>query len=105
MIRVTVLRGQTCPRPRGGASRPCYRRAVILREVPGLPPADVRPPIVAESGDPFAELRVTHLLARIPRGTPVRIGVDGWHKYRVDPDVLEWPDTEVDELFYGEPAR
>ena len=46
---------------------------MILREVPGLPPADVRPPIVAESGDPFAELRVTHLLARIPRGTPVRI--------------------------------
>ena len=51
----------------------CYRRAVILRDVPGLPSADVRPPILAESGDPFAELRVTHLLARIPRATPVRI--------------------------------
>jgi hypothetical protein len=33
----------------------------------------VRPPIVAESGDPFAELRVVHLIARIPRGTAVRI--------------------------------
>lgn len=57
----------------GGASPSCYRRAVILRDVPGLPSADVRPPIVAESGDPFAELRVTHLLARLPRATPVRI--------------------------------
>jgi hypothetical protein len=46
---------------------------VILRDVPGLRSADVRPPIVAESGDPFSELRVTHLLARIPRGVPVRI--------------------------------
>jgi hypothetical protein len=28
---------------------------------------------VAERGDPFAELRVVHLLARIPRGEPVRV--------------------------------
>ncbi len=44
-----------------------------LREVPGLPAADLRPPVVAEPGDPFARLRVVHLLARIPRGTPVRL--------------------------------
>jgi hypothetical protein len=40
---------------------------------PGLPDADVAPPVVAESGDPFAALRVVHLLARIERGRPVRI--------------------------------
>ena len=46
---------------------------MILRDVHGLPSPDLRPPIVAESGDPFAEIRVVHLLARIPRGEPVRI--------------------------------
>lgn len=44
-----------------------------LRDVPGLPDADLRPPVVAESGDPFAAIRVVHLLARIPRGQAVRI--------------------------------
>ena len=71
----------------GQASRACYRRAVNLRDVPGLPSVDVRPPVVAESGDPFAELRVTHLLARIPRGVPVRIRdvVD-----ELNADHLDW---------------
>jgi hypothetical protein len=40
---------------------------------PGLPDPDLAPPVVAESGDPFAALRVVHLLARIERGRPVRI--------------------------------
>lgn len=31
------------------------------------------PPTIAEAGDPFADLRVVHLLARIPRGEPVRV--------------------------------
>ncbi len=44
-----------------------------LRDVPGLPDANIQPPNVAESGDPFAALRVVHLLARIPRGAPVRV--------------------------------
>ena len=44
-----------------------------LRDVPGLPSPDVRPPVVAEPGDPFARLRVVHLLARVPRGSPVRL--------------------------------
>lgn len=36
---------------------------------PGLAPAtDLRPPVVAESGDPFATLRVIELVARVPRG-------------------------------------
>ena len=44
-----------------------------LRQMPDLPAADLHPPQVAESGDPFADLRVVHLLARIPRGRPVRL--------------------------------
>jgi hypothetical protein len=60
---------------------------MILRDVPGLPAPELRPPIVAESGDPFAELRVVHLLARIPRGEPVRIRdvVD-----RLNAEQLDW---------------
>ncbi len=45
-----------------------------LRNAPaGLPPADLAPPVVAESGDPFATLRVIDLVARLERGRPVRI--------------------------------
>lgn len=44
-----------------------------LLETVGLPDPHLQPPTVAESGDPFAELRVVHLLARIPRGEPVRL--------------------------------
>jgi len=44
-----------------------------LRDVPGLPDATIQPPTVAESGDPFAALRVTHLVARVPRGEPIRV--------------------------------
>lgn len=44
-----------------------------LRETPGLPSADLRPPTVAEVGDPFADVRVVHLLARLPRGVRVRV--------------------------------
>jgi hypothetical protein len=45
-----------------------------LRPAPdGLPEPDLRPPTVAESGDPFSALRIVHLLARIERGRPNRI--------------------------------
>jgi len=47
--------------------------SLSLSDVPGLPDADLRPPTVAESGDPFTALRVAHLLARIERGTAVRL--------------------------------
>lgn len=58
-----------------------------LRDLPGLPGADACPPIVAESGDPFASLRIVHLLARLQRGNPVRVGdvVD-----RLNSDHLDW---------------
>lgn len=38
-----------------------------------MPDPDVHPPVVAESGDPFAALRVIDLVARIERGRPVRL--------------------------------
>lgn len=45
-----------------------------LRPAPaGLPDPNLRPPVVAESADPFATLRILDLVARMPRGVPVRI--------------------------------
>jgi len=45
-----------------------------LRPAPaGLPDADLAPPVVGESNDPFTTLRVVHLLARLERGRPIRI--------------------------------
>lgn len=40
---------------------------------PGLPEPDLAPPVVAESGDPFAALRIVDLVARLERGRPVRL--------------------------------
>jgi hypothetical protein len=58
-----------------------------LRQTEGLPDPNIQPPIVAEPGDPFAQLRVVHLLARIPRGTAVRVRdiVD-----QLNADYLDW---------------
>lgn len=58
-----------------------------LRLTPGLPDPNIQPPTVAEPDDPFARLRVVHLLARIPRGTGVRVRdiVD-----QLDADYLDW---------------
>lgn len=58
-----------------------------MRELPALPDPHLAPPVVAVSGDPFASLRVAHLLARIPRGRPVRLRdiVD-----RLNADYLDW---------------
>lgn len=39
----------------------------------GLPDARLQPPTIAESGDPFGELRVIDLVARMDRGRAVRI--------------------------------
>jgi hypothetical protein len=32
-----------------------------------MPSTDLRPPVIAESGDPFTELRVVDLVGRLPR--------------------------------------
>jgi len=60
---------------------------VLLRDTPGLSDATIAPPVVAEVGDPFAELRIVHLLARLPRATPVRLRdiVE-----RLNADYLDW---------------
>lgn len=47
---------------------------IRLRQAPaGLPDPDIAPPTIAESGDPFAALRIVHLVARLERGTPVLV--------------------------------
>ncbi len=53
----------------------------------GLPDANIQPPTIAESGDPFSALRVMDLVARIDRGRPVRIDdlVD-----RLNAAYLDW---------------
>ena len=58
-----------------------------LRDTAGLPDPGLAPPTVAESGDPFAGLRVAHLIARLPRGEWVRLRdvVD-----RLNADYLDW---------------
>jgi hypothetical protein len=40
---------------------------------PGMPVELPTPPVVAESGDPFAGLRIVELVARLPRGRSVAI--------------------------------
>ena len=58
-----------------------------LRDLPGLPDPRLQPPTVADAGDPFAELRIVHLVARLPRGVPVRVRdlVD-----RLNAEHLDW---------------
>lgn len=59
-----------------------------LRPAPeGLPDPGIQPPNVAESGDPFATVRVLHLLARVGRGRPIRLDdiVD-----RLNVEHLDW---------------
>ena len=47
---------------------------LALRAAPaGLPDADLQPPTIAESGDPFARARIVHLVARLERGRPIRL--------------------------------
>ncbi len=60
---------------------------LVLRTTPDLPDPNVQPPTIAEPGDPFATLRIVHLVARIPRGEPVRVRdiVD-----RLNADYLDW---------------
>jgi hypothetical protein len=58
-----------------------------LRDTPGLADPTLRPPTLAEAGDPFAALRVVHLVARLPRGEAIRVRdvVD-----RLNHDYLDW---------------
>jgi hypothetical protein len=59
-----------------------------LRPAPvGLPDPNLQPPVIAESGDPFASVRIVDLLARIDRGRPIRLSdvVD-----RLNATYLDW---------------
>ncbi len=62
-------------------------RCWILHPNADLPDPNIQPPTIAEAGDPFAELRVVHLVARLGRGAPVRIRdiVD-----RLNADYVDW---------------
>jgi hypothetical protein len=59
-----------------------------LRRAPaGLPDPTISPPVVAEAADPFTAIRVIDLLARLERGTPIRLAdvVD-----RLNATYLDW---------------
>jgi hypothetical protein len=59
-----------------------------LRRAPaGMPASDLNPPVIAESGDPFAALRVVDLVARLHRGQPIPLPavVD-----RLNATYLDW---------------
>ena len=59
-----------------------------LRPPPdGLPDPAIVPPTIAEAGDPFTAVRVIDLLARLERGTPIRLAdiVD-----RLNATYLDW---------------
>jgi hypothetical protein len=56
------------------AENPSAPGTLTLRAAPaGLPDADVTPPTIAESGDPFSAARILHLVARLERGRPIRL--------------------------------
>jgi len=62
--RLTELRRDRATRP----------GTVPLRPAPfGLPDPNVQPPNVAESRSPFSLIRIIDLVARIERGSPIRI--------------------------------
>ncbi len=60
---------------------------LALRDLAGLPDPNVQPPVSAEVADPFASLRIVHLVARLPRGQVVRLRdvVD-----RLNADYVDW---------------
>jgi len=53
----------------------------------GMPEASIAPPVIAESGDPFAALRIVDLVARLPRARAVSLAaiVD-----RLNSTYLDW---------------
>jgi hypothetical protein len=55
------------------ASVPALGLAPLRPAPAGLPDPQIHPPTIAETGDPFAAVRVIDLLARIERGNRVRL--------------------------------
>ena len=70
-----------------------------LRPAPrGLPVEAPRPPVVAESGDPFTAARVIDLVARLPRGRALAIASLVDRLNALHPDWLFEPRVVVDAL-------
>jgi hypothetical protein len=55
--------------------------------ISGMPNPAFAPPVIAETGDPFAGLRIVELVSRLPRARPVpiRLVVD-----RLNATYLDW---------------
>ena len=73
---------------RANRARPAAPRATPRQD---CPTPDLRPPTIAESGDPFAAARIAALIARLERGQPIRIAdvVD-----RLNATYLDWLFTD-----------
>ncbi|HEY8178907.1 MAG TPA: hypothetical protein VIH33_00780, partial [Candidatus Limnocylindria bacterium] len=57
----------------------------------GMPDPELAPPQIARSGDPFARLRIVHLLSRLPRNTTLQLrDVLGW----LNASFLDWSFNE-----------
>jgi len=54
---------------------------------PGMPEPAFAPPVLAESGDPFAGLRVVDLVARLPRGRAIAVAAI---VARLNATYLDW---------------
>jgi hypothetical protein len=65
---------------------------------PGLPADVLQPPVVAESGDPFAAARVIDLVARLPRARPLVIAAIVDRLNVLHPDWLFEPRVVADAL-------
>ena len=52
-----------------------------------MPAPDLAPPVIAESGDPFAALRVIDLVARLERGRPISLSAI---VHRLNATHLDW---------------
>jgi hypothetical protein len=60
--------------PTDAGATPARPEPLALADPPdGLPDPNIQPPSLAESGDPFASLRVVDLIARLERGRAVRV--------------------------------
>jgi len=66
--------------------------------IPAMPSADLAPPVIAESGDPFGALRVIELVARLPRGRPIAMSVIVDRLNATYPDWLFEPRVVADAL-------
>lgn len=70
-----------------------------LRPTPlDLPETAIQPPVVAESGDPFATLRIIGLVARLERGRPIRISAIADRLNAMSLDWLFEPRVVLDTL-------